>query len=234
MCKDCTRGRSLYEIERQSRLSGVIGNESTKRLARNLIASRRFRPGVLISGDYGCGKSMLAKILARAMVCRNPVGQDGCGVCDRCRYYPHSTAMWGEGISVRNCADYSVAQLKKDFENALYASPEDPLVQVLDEFHRAKNEFPELLLTRLEDETLNFILIVITPMPDKIDPPLAQRLLSLKMKPPSPDELAAHLSAVSARHALGVPLEEIRAICAESRCVPREALNRLQRAALSR
>lgn len=217
--------RSIFELVRPVRLDDIAGNARAKRLARGLLA-KGAKPGVIISGGFGTGKSTIARIFARSIVCE-AVGTDRpCGACTSCTYSPRNTALWGRGVSVRNCAKYSAEQLKEDLEDALYAS-EAPHVLVLDEFHRAGFRVHDQLLTWLEDESANLVVVIITPEPAKIEPALAQRLYSLPMEPPTPEEAMNFLRIARDGFAPSVSDDTLAEICTAHRCVLRACLNDL-------
>jgi DNA polymerase III gamma/tau subunit len=93
--------RSNFEILRPQRLEDLAGNARAKRLVRNLLAQGP-KPGFIVSGDYGNGKSTMARILARSVVCESPVAGDPCGRCDACTYTPRNTALWGMSPLTKN------------------------------------------------------------------------------------------------------------------------------------
>lgn len=217
--------RSIFELVRPTKLVEIAGNARAKRLARGLLAKGP-KPGVVVSGGYGTGKSTIARIFARSIVCEAEDPDKPCGACPSCTYSPRNTALWGRGVSVRNCAKYSAEQLKGDLEDALYAS-ETPHVLVLDEFHRAGFRVHDQLLTWLEDESANLVAVVITPEPTKIEPALAQRLYSIPMEPPTPEETLSFLRAARDRLGLCVSDDILAEFCSAHGCVVRACLNDL-------
>jgi DNA polymerase-3 subunit gamma/tau len=226
-----TPARSIFEEERPTRFDQLVGNAEVKGLARAFVEAEAYKPGFIITGSFGTGKSTLARLIARAIVCRNRQGYEPCGVCDPCSYSPRHTATWGEGITVRNCAEHGLEQLRADLQ-ATYYSRDRPFVLVLDEFQRAKVRLHDQLLTWLEDEAANFVLLVVTADSTSVDPALGQRLFTLEMLPPTRAEMIKYLGAINRRRGLALPEDEIGVICDEGRNVPRECLHRLHRAGL--
>lgn len=222
--------RAIFEAERPRRLAEIVGNQEAKTLAAALLASGAYRPGFLITGSIGTGKSTIASIIARTIVCSNPVGLDPCDACDPCSRSARGTALWGEGITYRNCADYDLPRLKRDLEDAYYAH-DRPMVLVLDEFQRATARLNDLLLTRLEDEGAHFVLMILTADRHAIDIALAQRLFVLEMQPPSFGEMFQHLRGIALRRGYAVADSELESICDDCRNIPRACLNALHIAA---
>lgn len=218
---------SILELARPVRFSELAGNTKAKALVTGLLRSGSVKPGFLFSGDIGTGKTTLARITARAIVCRQRQGVEPCGHCDACAYSPHHTALWGEGISVRNCASYESRSLQKDLEDARYAWG-SPFVIVLDEFHRANSKIFDPLLTWLEDDTANLVLLAVTPEPAKVDRALAQRLYSVKLAPPTTSEALEFLKSVRDRLELQVTDPALEAICHTCGNVLRDCLKLLR------
>lgn len=219
---------SILELARPRTFEQFIGNSRAKATFRSLLLAGDVKPGFLVNGPYGCGKTTLARLIARSVACvnRDPESVEPCHACPSCGVSARSSAAWGEGITVRNCADYTMVQLKRDLEMSLYARS-TPIVLLLDEFHRAKTPLHELLLTWLEDDSANFVLVLSTTEPRKVELPLAQRLFGLRVDAPPTEELVEHLVAVCRRFNLRTEMDEIREICAEEQNVPRTALKRV-------
>lgn len=70
------------------RFGDFVGNEQAKRQLAADIDNGRFPHALLIEGEVGSGRKMLANIVARAAVCRGD-GERPCGVCDACRKSDH-------------------------------------------------------------------------------------------------------------------------------------------------
>ena len=221
------RPLNLYEAIRPNSLDDVVGNVPVVRTMRNLLSRGAVRPGFIITGSYGTGKTSMARVIGRIITCEDLKGLVPCGVCQSCTFSPRAVSSWGMGITVRNCADYSIRDLKKDFFEERYAHAH-PLVLVLDEYHRAKESFQDLLLTLLEDDTLNMVVLVVTADQSKIDLALAQRLVAIEMKPPPTDEAMAFLTKVRDQFGYRASDDKLREICVGTGNVLRACLNLLQ------
>jgi len=62
----------------------LIGNDRVKKLLRRMLASSRLPGAMLFSGEDGVGKKLFALEIARALNCRTPQDEEGCGHCPAC------------------------------------------------------------------------------------------------------------------------------------------------------
>lgn len=222
------RPQNLYEAVRPNGLDEVVGNLPIVRMMRNLLARNAVKPGFIITGGFGTGKTSLARIMSRSIVCENRQPRGPCGECPSCAYSPTIVSSWGKGITVRNCGHYTIKELRSDFREDLYAH-DRPLVLVLDEFQRAAAEVKlhDLLLTLLEDD-LNMVVLVLTADQSCIDEALAQRLVTLEMKAPTTDEAMTFLKMIRDQYGYRVSDDKLREICSAAGNVLRACLNLLQ------
>ena len=76
---------SLYRKFRPQTFADVKGQDHIVTTLQNQIKSGRFAHAYLFCGTRGTGKTSVAKILARAVNCQNPVDGSPCGECERCK-----------------------------------------------------------------------------------------------------------------------------------------------------
>ena len=67
-----------------ARLASVIGQDALGRLLARLVVRGKLPHAVLLEGTPGCGRRTVARALAGALLCRQPVAGDACGTCPSC------------------------------------------------------------------------------------------------------------------------------------------------------
>ena len=65
--------------------SKIIGQEKAVRFLRQVMAGKKIPHAYLFVGIPGIGKTTTALALTRAINCREPVNEEGCGRCPSCR-----------------------------------------------------------------------------------------------------------------------------------------------------
>ena len=75
---------ALYRKYRPGQLADVIGQEHVTVPLMRALDSDRVHHAYLFTGPRGCGKTTLARILAKAVNCDKPQGGEPCGKCESC------------------------------------------------------------------------------------------------------------------------------------------------------
>jgi len=66
------------------RLSEIIGHPALTALLTRLLAANQLTHALLLEGVPGCGRRTLARAVAQALLCLEPVRGDACGRCRSC------------------------------------------------------------------------------------------------------------------------------------------------------
>ena len=84
---------ALYRKWRPSTFEEVKGQDAVCTTLKNQIISGRIGHAYLFCGTRGTGKTSVAKIMAKAVNCANPVNGNPCGTCAMCRAVAEENSM---------------------------------------------------------------------------------------------------------------------------------------------
>lgn len=198
----------------------VAGQEDAVRKLTNMIVKKAIPAGVLLSGIWGLGKTTLAKLVARALICEKglPTSFNPCNDCIACNGMP----IGGLFIE-RNCASLTTEQLQRDLISYVAFK-----IVYYDELHRAKIPLQEMLLKALEGDPwpLNIFFIFSTFDLERVEGALIKRVTHIKLIPPTVEQVIPWLEKIC--NLESIPIEDRSAlglIAEDCKCIPRDCLN---------
>ena len=186
---------SLQHSYRPSKFSAVIGNENQLEALTTAMQRGEGAPRVfLITGASGCGKTSVARLIAR---------ESGCAKVD----FNELDGAHLTGVdAVRGIRD-----------RIQYKPKQGPIsVWFLDEVHKLTGAAQENLLKPLEDTPPHIIFIMATTEPEKLKVTLKRRCHTVNMLPVADAVLLTYLGRVCAREETKVPAEVLDQIIVDS------------------
>lgn len=206
---------------RPSRFSDVLGNQGVVRLL--LTRSRACTlhdQSMLLGGPKGCGKTTLARIIARAIHCVAPVAGEPCNSCDPCKTIPASFP----GVEELDAASQgTVDRIRSMVADAEYATPDGkPPVYIIDEAQRLTPSAQDALLKAVEERDL--VIIMCTTEPSKIKVPIRSRVEEYPVSPPTLEDLEARLGLICSTEEIQADPEALSVISKMTDLCPRAAI----------
>ena len=163
---------------RPKTFSEVYGQDLVKKTLKAIIKKPESAPKVIIlQGDFGVGKTSLARIFARGLNCLSPVDGDPCGKCENCInlenslfYEEYDSAIIGNIDTIKSLRDYFTNNIENTWK-----------VVVIDEFHLVSTQAQSALLKVFEETTTNVFFVLCTTNVESILKPLRSRSLELNL-----------------------------------------------------
>lgn len=145
----------------------VVGQKHITKTLQNAIATNRLAHAFLFSGPRGVGKTTTARILAKALNCKEGPTPEPCGKCTSCLETAAGTAV--DVIEIDGASNRGIEHIRELRETVKYAPAGGKYkVYVIDEVHMLTNEAFNALLKTLEEPPPHVIFIFATTEPQKI------------------------------------------------------------------
>lgn len=233
---------SFARYYRPSSLDSYIGNTKVKETIKRVLHKDKKKPqSILLTGNTGCGKTTLARIVSSWYMCENP-NEDGspCGECLTCEYMKEYI-MTGNNEMLPDIKEIDSSEKGKNDMVALLEEMEYPAygggwkVYIIDESHALSLATSTLLLKPLEEPPEKVLIIFATTDPQKMLDTLKNRCqLQLKITKPNTTELAGLLKRVCLDKGKDYDMQGLRIICSRADFVIRNSLNYLEQVIVSR
>jgi DNA polymerase-3 subunit gamma/tau len=174
----------------------VVGQGHITRTLQNAIATDRLAHAFLFSGPRGVGKTTTARILAKALNCKEGPTPHPCGTCDSCRETAAGTAV--DVIEIDGASNRGIEHIRELREAVRYApSVGKHKVYVIDEVHMLTNEAFNALLKTLEEPPPHVIFIFATTEPQKIPATIHSRCQRYGFKRVALQDIAGRLRTIA-------------------------------------
>lgn len=149
----------LYRKWRPKVFGDVVGQPHITRTLLSEVRENRLAHAYLFTGSRGTGKTTCAKILSKAINCRNPQNGNPCNECEICRGVDNGTLLDVVEIDAASNRGIDDIRLLRDESNFTPAQA-TYRVYIIDEVHMLTIEAFNALLKTLEEppEHVKFIL----------------------------------------------------------------------------
>ena len=215
--------------QRPSTWTDVVGQPRPVELLHAVLRNQRFlQRGLILHGVVGVGKTTVAYLLARALMC---TGDDplGCGACPSCLLVAE------EGIDGHPDFAEVLGNMTSGVEAAramVEAGTSLPVlgrrkVTVVDEAHFLSPEAWGAYLKTLEQGDTDSVFVFVTSESSKIQQSIRSRCIRVLFERVPADVVVGHLANVAAANGIAYELEGLRLIARQARGVVRDAVQHL-------
>lgn len=219
---------ALYRKFRPLCFEDVKGQEHIVTTLKNQIRADRIGHAYLFTGTRGTGKTTIAKILARAVNCENPVDGSPCGECAACKSILAGTGM--NVIEMDAASNNGVDDVRDIVEDISYSPAEGKYkVYIIDEVHMLSTAAFNALLKTLEEPPSYVIFILATTEVHKIPITILSRCQRYDFKRISIETIADRLRELMEKEGVQVQERALRYIAKTADGSMRDALSLLER-----
>ncbi|MBZ2188200.1 DNA polymerase III subunit gamma/tau [Alcanivorax sp. JB21] len=202
----------------------LVGQEHVSRALTHALDQDRLHHAYLFSGTRGCGKTTIARILAKCLNCEQGVSAQPCGVCDSCREIAENRFV--DLIEVDAASRTKVEDTRELLDNVQYAPTRGRYkVYLIDEVHMLSAHSFNALLKTLEEPPPHVKFLLATTDPQKLPVTILSRCLQFNLKALPAERIATHLQALLEREMIPFEAPALLQIGRAARGSMRDALS---------
>lgn len=203
---------------RPKNLSEIVGCDINKRLLL-AVAKNGGCSTFIFSGEYGCGKTTMARCFGKMCNCEN-LTDDLCGNCASCKSDYNSNPCYME---LDSSLIGNVEAIDNLYEDLTFVPKDKKKVVVLDEFHLTSKQAQSKMLKLFEDAPKNIYYILCTTDKNAILPTIISRSLVLNFNTISKDEVASNIKKIALNQNINISDEAVNLISLRSKGHMRDA-----------
>lgn len=217
----------MYEVMarryRPAAFDEVVGQEHIAATLKNAIARDRVAHAYLFAGGHGCGKTTMARILAKALTCEKGPTPEPCGVCPICRDV--AAGRDSDVLEIDGASNNGIEQVRILREQAAYVPTRARAkIYIIDEAHMLSDSAFNALLKTLEEPPRHVKFILATTDPHKLPDTILSRCQRFDFRLVPQDKLAVFFRDLAAREQVPITDEAVEAVAANAMGSVRDGL----------
>jgi DNA polymerase-3 subunit gamma/tau len=204
----------------------VVAQAHITRTLTNAISSGRVAHAILFSGPRGTGKTTVARILAKAMNCKEGPTAVPCNVCISCNEITAGKAV--DVFEIDGASNNSVDQVRELRENVKYM-PAHSLykIYIIDEVHMLSTAAFNALLKTLEEPPSHVMFMFATTEPHKIPITILSRCQRHDFRRMDLNSISTHMASLCRKEGFEIAEESLGLIAREAGGSMRDGLSLL-------
>jgi len=223
----------LYTKYRPTQITDIVGQARIVNSIKKQAEKNQFGHAYLFAGQFGSGKTSMARIISALMTCEHKEGHLICGKCksDLAIHQGYSVDV----LEISAASKRGIDDARKIIETAYYAPQElKKKVYVLDECHMLTTEAWNALLKIIEEPPNYCVFIFCTTDHRKVPSTISSRCQCFIFNQISTQEMFDHLKHIAKKEKIEIVDNVLINIAKISRGSMRDAINHLEQIAMAK
>lgn len=221
----------LYRRYRPKSFDDLVGQDHIKRTLVNSILSNRFVHAYLFSGPRGTGKTSTARLLAKALNCRelDMTTAEPCGKCPCCEKIDEDNFL--DIIEIDAASHTGIANVREEIQAKVGYLPSmgKKKVYIIDEVHMLSTAAFNGLLKTLEEPPSHVVFVLATTEPHKVPPTVSSRCQRFSFRRVSDMALVARLNHICSGEGIAAEEQALAAVARMAGGGARDAISLLDK-----
>ena len=221
-----------YTKNRSIQITDIVGQERIVNFIKKQAENDSFGHAYLFSGQFGSGKTSIARILAALMTCENRKKHLVCGKCRSCIAIHDGHCV--DVYEVDAASKRGIDDARKIRETAYYAPQEfKKKIYVIDECHMLTNEAWNAMLKIIEEPPPYVVFIFCTTDHRKVPLTIMSRCQRFVFTQIANQDIVAHLRKIAKDEKVTIDDASLLNIARVSRGSMRDAIGNLEQLSIA-